>query len=74
LARALDSVVYQGSLQEEGTAPKAWSALSRHLPPMDAFFDGNGKKSDGDIGFDPDLDPDLDVQYNASVAIGPIRC
>jgi hypothetical protein len=73
LARALDSVVYQGSLQEEGTAPKAWPALSRHLPPMGAFFDSNCKESNGGIGFDPDLGPDLDVQYNASVAIGPIR-
>ncbi len=65
-------MAHRDSLQEEGTAPKAWSALSRHLPPMDAFFDSNGKESDG--GIDLDLDLDFDVQYNASVAIGAIRC
>jgi hypothetical protein len=41
---------------------------------MDAFFDSNGKESDGGIDLDLDLDLDLDVQYNASVAIGAIRC
>ena len=69
-------MAHRDSLQEDGAAPKAWPALSRHLPPMDAFFDSNGKESNGGIGiaFDLDRDLDLDVQYNASAAIGPIRC
>jgi hypothetical protein len=41
---------------------------------MDAFFDSNGKESNGGIGIGIAFDLDLDVQYNASAAIGPIRC
>jgi hypothetical protein len=67
-------VAHRDSLQDEGIASKAWSALPRHLPATDACFDGNGKESDGGIDLDLDLDLDLDVQYNASVAIGAIRC
>jgi hypothetical protein len=72
-------VAHRDSLQDEGIASKAWSALPRHLPATDACFDGNGKKSDG--GIDPDLDSDSDpgpglvlvVQCDLGVALGPLR-
>jgi hypothetical protein len=74
-------VAHRDSLQNEGIASKAWSALPRHLPATDACFDGNGKKSDGGIDPDPDLDSDSDpspdlvlvVQCDLGVGLGPLR-
>ena len=77
-------MAHRDSLQDEGIASKAWSALPRHLPATDACFDGSGKKSDGGIDPTPDLTPDLNsdldldldldlvVQSDLGVAFGPL--
>ena len=68
-------MAHRDSLQDEGIASKAWSALPRHLPATDACFDGNGKKSDG--GIDPDLDSDSDpgpdLVLVLVLVLGPLR-
>jgi hypothetical protein len=65
-------VAHHDGQQDDGTGLKAWFALSRYVPAIDAFFGSDGKESNGGIELNLDVQPV--IQSYVSVATAPTRC